>query len=721
MRWNKQILGCSALLMTLVLAACGGGGGAAGVTVTQSLDGVALTGAPLKSATVTITDSAGKDCATTTTGSDGKWSADLKNCGAAPYLIKAAGTENGVDVTFFSAATQDDVNTTGGTIKPVNISQITDAIVKVALKTDTPTSPTGLTTDTLKTASVKTLEALIPADVRADAGIDLTKDVRTMTVVAGSSTGLDKLHDRVPKVIVSNDPATNTLGIVATVGGYASTPGGTDKTATSTVGVTLSTTQSAATPTAATTVTIGGTAITTASAATLTPTVVSNQSPADRAKGELALLLAAYDSKWASAVPDTAEKLFQHTDGCYLEGGRDKALSKTLWEEDKSEFNAQNTYRVGATRTNLRIDTIQALTSATGKAYRVAKIRYDITFNDGTTAFDTEHTMIFGDSSNKCSEHGLAAANAQDLPTWRFLGDGATGEKIQTVVEAHNRVTRNYNIVDGIERTANKTVQNRLDFFVSDPRNLGFTYAIIKGPSLPNSGVKFVFAAVYNSTSNELSGKSGNYLNNTSRFDTARICSASSTSWNADTADCAGRGLGSYFWTQSDIGIAALPANATYTYDIYNDDGWKTVNGQAGKTPVLTYSRVLKQKPLTTAYLEASYPTLTPTLTTQEYLALAKASGGTFSGTLTAATTPAGEKQFVNSRVWVYSQGAKDAVNLWPVYRQIQRSYLKKADTTFSLPFLGLPTGANRLVYTEGAISSTDRNGRVVETVYQFN
>src|SRR5690606_5967088 len=73
--------------------------------------------------------------------------------------------------------------------------------------------------------------------------------------------------------------------------------------------------------------------------------------------------------------------------------------------------------------------------------------------------------------------------------------------------------------------------------------------------------------------------------------------------------------------------------NGVYTIKVYNDDGWKTVNGQAGKTPIATYTTKLNRLPASAVALAAgaasAYGDATLSMTPVQIAALArnKASG----------------------------------------------------------------------------------------------
>ena len=49
-------------------------------------------------------------------------------------------------------------------------------------------------------------------------------------------------------------------------------------------------------------------------------------------------------------------------------------------------------------------------------------------------------------------------------------------------------------------------------------------------------------------------------------------------------------------------------AGGSYTFAVYNDDGWKTINGQAGRTPIATYTTTLKRLPYTFVEMAGSGP-----------------------------------------------------------------------------------------------------------------
>ena len=115
-------------------------------------------------------------------------------------------------------------------------------------------------------------------------------------------------------------------------------------------------------------------------------------------------------------------------------------------------------------------------------------------------------------------------------------------------------------------------------------------------------------------TAPELAGKPGNVVD-WRDIDSWRICqTAVGNAAAAETADCVANGAsivpiwGSHSNASGaalDTSFAALNIKAgdAYTIAVYNDDGWKTVNGQLGKTPIATYTNVLRALPFSAATL----------------------------------------------------------------------------------------------------------------------
>lgn len=103
-RGDAAITTLSLLMIAALIAGCGGGGSGSGAGLSsQTVSGVAATGAPLVGQ-VTLRDSssAPKD-KVTVIANDGSFSIDVSDM-QAPFLLKASGTADGIDRTLFSFA-----------------------------------------------------------------------------------------------------------------------------------------------------------------------------------------------------------------------------------------------------------------------------------------------------------------------------------------------------------------------------------------------------------------------------------------------------------------------------------------------------------------------------------------------------------------------------------------------------------------------------------------
>jgi Bacterial Ig domain len=704
-------------------AAVGGAGGTPAISAPDTLNGTALTGAALANATVTVKDSTGKVCVTSTTNAQGAWSGSLANCGAAPYLIKAVGTDTaGNAVTFFSAATASDVNTAGTTTKTVNVSQLTDVIVKVLLKTDAPdtvpvaTVNSSVTNSNLQTTSQNTLAALVPANVLGTLG---TGDIRTMSVTPGTGTGLDGLHDHVPAVEVT--VSSGTLNVVATV---------TNVNANGATAVTATTVSTTAIPTAPLVSPPAGTVIN--NVTVTTPAAVATQTPEDLVKGEVTQMLRDWDKVYATAVPASTEgtKAFSFTDACYLDDGHDKPLLLSRWADSADTIREGNKYRTGATRSNLNVISTTFTTNADGTKTRTATVKYDVNYADGTVSKQGENKLVFGNSADFCTTRSLTGSG-ENKAAWRFIGNG---RQVETNVNPVNVMYKKISLSDGSRVTTDGVApgdyrQNRLEFGIYDYRAKGYTYAVITGQGLPSSGIKLLMSSTLK-TATELQGKSGAYTN-TSAMDNARICSykptTTSTAWDANLADCQQYGGGSNYWQFSDTGLAALTVGSLYTFKLYKGDGWKTVNGHASVTPDLTYTDALPAVPYTAAqFPNTGFADFGGTdgdgnTTTAQFATMIKGAGGNATMLpINVNGLPSGANTMARRSMWAYSNGRVNSTDAYASLRQILRIYPNNTDVTVTVPVPGKLAAMNAVSYAEAGFSSTDRNGRSINTIYFF-
>lgn len=194
------------LLVGALIAGCGGGGagsnGGTGVS-SQTVSGVAATGAPLVGQ-VTLRDSSSvrKD-KTTVIANDGSFSIDVSDM-QAPFLLKAAGTSDGVDRTLYSFADKPGV---------ANINPLSGVALASAAGVDDPASvfdkPDANTLDKVKSgmpAAVATLQTKLQPLLTAfnASNTNPVKDAFT-----ADHTGLDGVFDNV-KIVLANGTLTIT-------------------------------------------------------------------------------------------------------------------------------------------------------------------------------------------------------------------------------------------------------------------------------------------------------------------------------------------------------------------------------------------------------------------------------------------------------------------------------------------------------------------------------
>ncbi len=630
----------------------------------------------------------------------------------------------GVAVTFFSAATAADVNKAGSTSNQVNVSQLTDVIIKVLLKTDAPDSVSAaslanaVTVDNLKTSSQNTLAALIPASVLSTFG---TGDIRTMAVTAGSGTGLDGLHDKAVKTEVTI--ANNTVSAVATVNNVN---------ADGATAVTATTVATNAAPTAPLVPPPANTVIN--NVVVTTPEAVATAAPEVLVQGEITQMLKEWDKVYATGLPATTTAAFAFNDACYLDDGQDKPSIIARWDDPTDVIRDANKYRIGATRSNLSIVplSLKVISNTDGSKTRIVKVKYDITYTDGTMAMQALNTLLFGNSAKACMDDGLAGSG-ENRAAWRFLGNR---RQVETNVNPVNVQYKKFSLADGSAIPASDYRENRLEFGIYDYRLKGYTYAVVTGQGLPASGIKLLMSNTLK-TAPELQGKNSAFTNTTGS-DGARICKhvipavaatantpaiPAKNAWDANLANCATYGGSSPNWNFSDTGLAALTVGTVYTFNLYKGDGWKTVNGHDGVTPDATYTDELAAVP----YNATQFPSTgfasfgTTGSTTAEVAAMFRGAGGNATAYPVNVTgLPAGANSMARRTFWGYSNGKANSTDTFANLKQQNRIFPNNTDASVTGPIPGKLAAMSAVSYAETGFSSVDRNGRTITTIQFF-
>ena len=458
-------------------------------------------------------------------------------------------------------------------------------------------------------------------------------------------------------------------------------------------------------------------------APTPTPTPTPPPSPQPNTLDKVKSKLEQQSSLWATAVP-SAEQNFAHHDSCYLNNGLSKDMRIAGFNPDSAA------YLVGFKVDNIEVRDERQTTNSDGSARHEVDVQYDEVYADGTANKGIRTTLISGSSAGT---RGCATPTVSD--EFRHMGN----QRIAgfTMNPRNIIITRN-KLSDGAAVDGATSIRREVRVNVTDPGRRA-TYAIVSGPGFASGKWKMLAAHVIRDAP-EMQGKPGNAIY--SDTDNFRICAVPSGSqYSSEAADCAGQGVGSD-GSGVNVGGAFDPAavqasdnlfnswgfstTAPYTVQLYNDDGWKTVNGQAGKTPIATYTTRLSALPYTLAQSVSHARTMSPTaasssLSPTEIAAAMRGGGAATTVTLRNPQPLAGEPAMATSFVYGYVHGPKTgATGAWPRVRSIMVSYPAPGANTLSMAIPGKPEAASAVTYGELWFNGSDRNGRVVAHQMQF-
>ena len=420
---------------------------------------------------------------------------------------------------------------------------------------------------------------------------------------------------------------------------------------TTTVVTTPTSTTVVTTPTTTTTVVTTPTTTTTVvSTPTTTTPVVATPTMAIAAATLAANYVAGLDAKFATSFPTTGALLASEFDGCYLNDGRTKAKSVIDSDAD-ANLVASIAYRIGSTRSAPAVLAERNTTNPDGSVRREIDIKYVVSYTDGSKDNDARLTLISGSSQGSCATP-QASADVREFGNRQLVGFEmrALNSRYDNIylrnrlVPATAGLSLPYPTTTYSSPTSSATTafvvpagapnvfapvqyQRAVEFRITDPMS-NATYAIISGsgPTSVVGGATTPFSLKMLSPKilrddALLAGKPGNYTTllddstfKSCRLDSTRI-SVSATASDCVTYGATGTGY-QYLYTPNSDPNAPAQADAAfnafnfqigaYTVAIYNDDGWKTVNGHAGKTPIATYTTQLESLPLSFAEMNVA-------------------------------------------------------------------------------------------------------------------
>ncbi len=416
----------------------------------------------------------------------------------------------------------------------------------------------------------------------------------------------------------------------------------------------------------------------------------------------------------ATAVPPTGTQRLALADGCWRHNGRSRAEFIADYDAEIADVLARDAALIGR-----RIESIQPLALretmlADGTLRREVDVQWDIVYRDGTRLLQEHNTLISGNSAGT-----PGCTTPQNGTALRVLGNQRPA---RVEVRANNLREMRYALANGAALSPLVRERREVEFFISDPGGR-FTYAIVQGPGPGNTigGVSHPFSMKMLAPrvlrdAPELRGKPGNFVN-WADDDGFRSCSfTNNTPPIAQFVDCVANGATSSSWgwgyvsnpdAAADAGFEAQGwvAGGVYRIDLYTDDGWKTVNGQAGRTPAATVYAELNRLPYRFTDMAGRYPVpaLSGVSPAQAAANIASANPVPIALKWNAPTWPGVPMQF--SQAWEFHQGPRtgNAEGVFnPAVRSLVRVYPDSSTATAATVPIGrlLPDQA-RKTYTE--------------------
>ena len=406
----------------------------------------------------------------------------------------------------------------------------------------------------------------------------------------------------------------------------------------------------------------------------------------------IAALFSQLDTMFATSVPVTGAARFALTDACWRDDGRTRANAIADWDARSAEQVLRNAYQVGRVSSNLQVTAVRNKTNPDGSSRQEIDVLADITYKDGTKATGVKFPLITGSSAGT-----PGCSTAQTGTALRGIGNQ---QLVATGVRARNMRDERYAMATGAALSPAVNYRRSIQWSIVDPMgNADYVVVTGPGPAATVNGVATQFSLKFLSTrllrsAPELQGKNGNFLNWLDD-DGFRYCRGGTVPV-ASISDCVANGATSFEWgwttatpnTAADEGFAGLGflAGAVYRFDVYKDDGWKTVNGHAGKTPIATYYDTLVALPHSFVDMAGTGPSADrfPRL---DFGALTKAQVASNATSATPAamsvswtqpSVPAGANALGLFQGWEFHNGAKvgnTGTAFYPAYRTILYNY----------------------------------------------
>lgn len=449
------------------------------------------------------------------------------------------------------------------------------------------------------------------------------------------------------------------------------------------------------------------------------------------------MIAAQIDSQAAITTSLTGAQAYRELDGCYLNNGYTKQKAIAEFDADAQQANQDRKSIRGTTRSNVKVIADRSSVNTDGTTRRELDISFQINYPDGTIARNVNQTWIYGSSSGSLLPTGVCTT-PDNQKTWRFYGNR---DIVSHTVTARNTRLQNYSISTGNPINSPPVTYGKyIRINISNPGNY-VNYAIVSGPGIPtpSHSIKLISSQLLRDNP-QFTNRFGRFLelDDSRNF---RMCknSADEVATDAQTADCVqfGGSTASIGYTNKlarevDTNFDALGfvAGGIYTFDLYNDDGWNTVNGQNGKTPVATYTAKLNSLPYSAVTMAGDqpandlFPKFTGTSIPTTDIASSLLSLNSFSFDVdwsTLAATP-DAVLFGLSDIYIGTEGYPSGVanGGWPRNLKDTTIYPDINATSATLTIPTASTQMARRTYGQYMLEFSNRRGHIIQSEIQY-
>lgn len=476
--------------------------------------------------------------------------------------------------------------------------------------------------------------------------------------------------------------------------------------------------------------------------------VTANPQTAGEAMAIATNFLMSLDALRATSVPATGLAAWGNIlDNCFLNNGYSKQYLIAEYDANPLTISSRQ-FETGSTRTGITVLADRETANPDGTGRRELDLKYVVNYLDGTKDENARETLILGSSSGSKMADGTICATPQQSATARFLGNRRI---VSATLGAENDRTEKVSLSLGSIKTPAITYSKYVSINLRDPANV-ITYATISGPGLVIAGSPATFKLVSPRLlrdAPEFLGKNGHNVDwkDTDTFRVCRVAPGNGSFASAETADCVTSGATSN--TYGFLGIKdpitidtsfdalGFVAGGVYTFKLYASDGWKTVNGQAGVTPLATYASTLENLPMSAVALagtntELVYPAVSATnkfhiansatvLPFQQAQAFRTKTALTVPMQWNAPGTMPDGRAVAMSFFYSFVNGSTPEVSSYATSRQVNPMVFLSTATTGTMQIPVPLAPLQNVFYGQISVEYSNRNGNTISSIRTFD